>query len=144
MSKNLIEACDMLAGGLRVAIEAGKIDTKNIAPVLFGMIEEAEAAIAQDRAVLEQMPDVCACCDAIPTHECQTCHMEFCAEHSEFCRHCGANGPMIISNAQIVRYAQRLQGLCRKAAVVIREMEDNMRNGQPGFSCDFIDELQSA
>lgn len=35
----------------------------------------------------------------------------------------------------------RLKELCSKAAIVIREMEQNFREGKLGFSADFIDEL---
>ena len=150
MADKLLAACDMLAGGLRLAIEEGRIDTKSCAPVFWGMIEEAEAAIEEQRNVLAIMPRVCACCNSIPTHECTTCHMTYCAEHSDFCRNCGSETPMRISEDQIIRYARRLQSLCKKAAHVIREMEDNHRAGKPGFSADdedfgrFVAELEDA
>ncbi len=34
------------------------------------------------------------------------------------------------------------RGLCREAAAVIREMEQNFADGKPGFSADFIDRLE--
>ena len=112
--------------------------------------EKVDAAISQQEAHLSVVPDVCICCNSIPTHECTACHMKSCAEHSDFCRNCGSETPMRISEDQIIRYARRLQSLCKKAAHVIREMEDNHRAGKPGFSADdedfgrFVAELEDA
>lgn len=93
---------------------------------------------------VNEVPGVCACCNNIATHECLQCHMKFCAEHTEFCRHCGSTQPMTITEDEVLRYTRKLRSLCKQAAVVIREMEQGMRDGKPGFSADFIDELERA